>query len=164
MFVKEAPWGHVSYPPDIPQVTRLRLYSSLVLMRMTWGRVPRSLFLNRINRKCRSDARYGYLAPVEHIQITPILKWLHSRFKIFWSDSRVVWICFEPTSGFIRNYLEVTHVILKWLHQLLLIKYFWSIVNIWNVNCARATAFIFDTRTDVLVKVSKFLRQKISLP
>ena len=33
--------------------------------------------------------------------------------------------------------------------------YFWSKVNIWNVNCARATAFIFDTRTGVLVKVSK---------
>ena len=38
--------------------------------------------------------------------------------------------------------------------------YFWSQVNIWNVSCARATTFIFDTRTDVLVKVSKFLRQK----
>ena len=29
-------------------------------------------------------------------------------------------------------------------------------------NCARATAFIFDTRTGVLVKVSTFLRQKMS--
>ena len=38
-------------------------------------------------------------------------------------------------------------------------RYFWSKVNIWYVNCARATAFIFETRTDVLVKVSKFLRQ-----
>ena len=41
---------------------------------------------------------------------------------------------------------------------------FWSNVNIWNVNCARAVAFIFDTRTNVLVKVSKFLREKISWP
>ena len=41
---------------------------------------------------------------------------------------------------------------------------FLSKVNIGNVNCARATAFIFDTRTDVLVKVSKFLRQKMSRP
>ena len=41
---------------------------------------------------------------------------------------------------------------------------FWSKVNIWNVNCARATAFIFNTRTGVLGKVSKFLRQKMSLP
>ena len=40
----------------------------------------------------------------------------------------------------------------------------WNKVNIGNVNCARATAFIFDTPTDVLVKVSKFLRQKISRP
>ena len=43
-------------------------------------------------------------------------------------------------------------------------RYFWRKVNIWIVNCARATEFIFDTRTDVLVKVSKFLRQKISRP
>ena len=33
--------------------------------------------------------------------------------------------------------------------------YFWSKVNIWNVNCARATAFIFDTRTGVLGKVQR---------
>ena len=33
-------------------------------------------------------------------------------------------------------------------------------VNIWNVNCERAAAFIFDTRTDILVKVSKYLEQK----
>ena len=37
-------------------------------------------------------------------------------------------------------------------------KYFLSEVNIWNINCARATTFIFDTRTGVLGKVSKFLR------
>ena len=41
---------------------------------------------------------------------------------------------------------------------------FYSKVNIWNDNCARATAFIFDTRTDVIVKVSKFLRHKMSRP
>ena len=42
--------------------------------------------------------------------------------------------------------------------------YFWSKVNIWDVNCARATVFNFDTPTDVLVKVSKFLWQKMSRP
>ena len=42
--------------------------------------------------------------------------------------------------------------------------YIWNKVNIWNVNCVRATAFIFDTQTDVLEQVSKFLRQKLSLP
>ena len=41
-------------------------------------------------------------------------------------------------------------------------RYFWSKVNIWNVSCARSIAFIFDTRTDVLVKVSKCLRHKLS--
>ena len=35
-------------------------------------------------------------------------------------------------------------------------------VNIWNVNCAQASAFIFDSRTDVLRKVPKFWRQKMS--
>ena len=43
-------------------------------------------------------------------------------------------------------------------------KFFWSKVHNWNVNCAWATKFIFDTRMDALVKVSKFLRQKISRP
>ena len=43
-------------------------------------------------------------------------------------------------------------------------RYFWSKVNIWNVNCVRATAFTFDTWTGVLEKVSKFLRQKMSRP
>ena len=41
-------------------------------------------------------------------------------------------------------------------------SYFWS--YFWNVNCAWATAFIFDTRIGVLVKVSNFLRQKLSRP
>ena len=39
-----------------------------------------------------------------------------------------------------------------------------SKVNIWNANCVQATAFIFDTPAGVLVKVSKFLRQKMSRP
>ena len=43
-------------------------------------------------------------------------------------------------------------------------RYFLSKVKIWNVNCAQATAFIFNTRTGVLVKVSKFLRQKMYRP
>ena len=43
-------------------------------------------------------------------------------------------------------------------------RYFWSKVNIWYVNCGWATAFIVDTPTGVLVKVSKFLRQKMSRP
>ena len=49
-------------------------------------------------------------------------------------------------------------------HWLWWYRYFLGKVYIWYVNCARATAFIFDTRTDVLVKVSKFLRQKMSRP
>ena len=44
------------------------------------------------------------------------------------------------------------------------LNHFLSKLNIWNVNRARATAFIFDTRTGVLEKVSKFLRQKMSRP
>ena len=53
---------------------------------------------------------------------------------------------FSPASESIRN------------------MYFWSKFNIWNINCARATALIFDTRIDVLVKVSKFLSQKMPRP
>ena len=49
-------------------------------------------------------------------------------------------------------------------HWLWWYRYFWSKVNFWYVNCARAAAFFFDTRTGVLVKVSKFLRQKMSRP
>ena len=61
----------------------------------------------------------------------------------------------------IRAIHLLSHVFEYWLWRY---RYFLSKVNIWNVNCARATAFIFDTRTGVLVKVSMFLRQKISRP
>ena len=44
------------------------------------------------------------------------------------------------------------------------VNYIWSKTNIWNANYARATAFIFATWTDVFVKVSKLLRQKMSRP
>ena len=54
-----------------------------------------------------------------------------------------------------------SHVFEHWLWRY---RYFWSKVNIWYVKCARATAFIFDTLTGVLVKVSKFLIQKMSRP
>ena len=68
-----------------------------------------------------------------------------------------------------QDFVEFHFMILVTVHQLyehLMHKlfYFLSKVNIWNVNCARATAFIFDTRTGILVKVSKFLRQKMSRP
>ena len=46
-------------------------------------------------------------------------------------------------------------------------RYFWSKLTfdiIWYVNCAWATAFIFDTPTGVLVKVSTFLIQKMYRP
>ena len=39
--------------------------------------------------------------------------------------------------------------------------YFVCTVNIWNVNCAHAIEFIFGSRTDILEKVSTFLRQKM---
>ena len=58
-----------------------------------------------------------------------------------------------PTFGFMPNALTywairarhlLSHVFEYWLWQC---RYYWSKVNIWNVNCARATALIFDTRT-----------------
>ena len=75
-----------------------------------------------------------------------------------------------PTFRFMPNALTIwairarhllSHVFEYWLWQY---RYYISKVNIWNVNCARTTAFIFDTWTDVLVKVSKFMRQKMSWP
>ena len=74
-----------------------------------------------------------------------------------------------PIFGFMPNALTcsvsrarhlLTHVFEYWLWRY---RYFWSKVYIWNVNCARATAFIFDTRTGVFVKVY-FFRQKMSRP
>ena len=67
-----------------------------------------------------------------------------------------------PTFGFMPNALTIWairarhllfHVFEHWLWRY---RYFLS--KVWNVNCTRATAFIFDTRTGVLVKVSKFFR------
>ena len=75
-----------------------------------------------------------------------------------------------PTFGFMSNALTYWAIRAKHLqsrvfeHWLWWYRYFWSEVNIWYVNCARATSFIFDTRTGVLVKVSKFLRQKTWIP
>ena len=37
----------------------------------------------------------------------------------------------------------LSHVVEYWLWRC---RYLWSKVNIWNINCARATAFIFDTQ------------------
>ena len=45
-------------------------------------------------------------------------------------------------------------------HWLWWYRYFRLKVNIWKANCARAIAFIFDTRTGVLVKVSEFWDRK----
>ena len=59
---------------------------------------------------------------------------------------------------------DQTFAALCFEHWLWRYRYFWSKVNIWNVDCGRTTAFIFDTWTGILVKVSKFLRQKISWP
>ena len=62
------------------------------------------------------------------------------------------------------SYQGQTFAVICFEHWLCLYWYFWSKVKICNVNCARATAFIFDTRTGVLLKVSKFLRQKMYRP
>ena len=91
--------------------------------------------------------------------------------QVFETENVSTWWGLEPpTFGFMPNALTywairarhlLSHVVEYWLWRY---RYFWSKVNIWNVNCARATAFIFDTRTGVLGKVSKFLRQKMSRP
>ena len=66
-----------------------------------------------------------------------------------------------PTFGFMPNALTIravrarhllSHLFEYWLWKY---RYLLSKVNIWNVDCARATAFISDTWTDV----SKLFRQ-----
>ena len=71
-----------------------------------------------------------------------------------------------PNLGFMLNALTIwairasqllSHVSEYWHWWY---KHYWSKVITWNVDCALATAFMFDTRTDVLEQVSKFfLRQ-----
>ena len=57
-----------------------------------------------------------------------------------------------PTFGLLPNALIYwairathlrSHVVEYWLWWC---RYLWSKINIWNFNCARATAFIFDTQ------------------
>ena len=82
--------------------------------------------------------------------------------KVFETKNVSTWEGLEPpTSGFMPNALtywaiRARHVLSHvFEHCLWWYRYFLSTVYIWNFNCARATAFIFDTQTGVLVKVSK---------
>ena len=61
-------------------------------------------------------------------------------------------IC-QPLEHFMNRYVSVYW---KFISTCDIVRYFCSKVNTWNVNCA----FIYDSRTGVLVKVSKFFRQK----
>ena len=91
--------------------------------------------------------------------------------KDFETENASTWEGLEPpTFGFTPNAFTIwairarhllSHVFEHWLWQY---RYFLSKLNIWNASCARATAFIFDTRMDVLVNVSKILRQKMFRP
>ena len=83
--------------------------------------------------------------------------------KVFEKENVSAWEELEPpTFGFMRNALTIRAIRVRHLLSHVLntgsggIDIFLSKATIWNVNCARATAFIFDTRTDVFVKVSKF--------
>ena len=87
--------------------------------------------------------------------------------KVFETESVSTWGGLEPpTFGFMPNALTywairtrhlLSHVVEYWLWWY---RYFSCKVNIWNVNWARATAFIFDTRTGVLGKMSMFWDRK----
>ena len=71
-----------------------------------------------------------------------------------------------PTFGFMPNAVTYWAIRARHLlaygfeHWLWRNRYFWNKVSIWNDNCARATAFTFDTRTVVLVIVSKIWERK----
>ena len=91
--------------------------------------------------------------------------------EVFQTENVSTWLGHEPLIfGFLPNGLTIRvirathllpHVFEYWLWWF---KYFCSQFNIRNVNYAKATAFIFDARSDVLVKVSGFFNQKISQP
>ena len=72
--------------------------------------------------------------------------------------------CSTICSGVDTRASNAGNISISWRHHVFwgsdAVPYFWSKVNIWNANCARATAFIFDTRTGVLAKVSKFWDRK----
>ena len=73
----------------------------------------------------------------------------------FWFRSIALTIWATGTRNFLTHVLE---------YRLWWNKYFVCKVNIWNVNCALTTAFIFDSRTDVVEKMLEILRQKMSRP
>ena len=52
------------------------------------------------------------------------------------------------------NIVKCYHSLLEFAMADVFSIFFFSKVNIWDVNCAQGIAFIFDTRTDVLVKGS----------
>ena len=80
--------------------------------------------------------------------------------KSFWDRKISTWGGLEPpTFGFMPNALTYWAIRARHLlsHGLNTgpggLDIFLSKVNIWNVNCARATAFIFDTRTGDLFDI-----------
>ena len=89
--------------------------------------------------------------------------------KFFETENVSTWGGLEPpTFGFMPNALTIwairarhllCHVVEYWLWRY---RYFLSKVNIWYVNCARATAFIFDTQTDVSESVKVFETENVS--
>ena len=91
--------------------------------------------------------------------------------QCFESENVSTWGGFEPPIfGFMPNALTYWAITARHLlsrvveYWLWCYRYFFNKVIIWYGNCARATAFIFDTRTGVFGKVSKFLREKMSRP
>ena len=87
--------------------------------------------------------------------------------KVFETENVSTWGGLEPPAfGLMPNALTywamrarhlLPHVVEYWLWWDI---YFSGKINTWNVNCVRATTFIFDTGTVVLGKVSKSLRRK----
>ena len=80
--------------------------------------------------------------------------------KVFETENISTWGGLEPpTFGFMPNALTYWATRARHLlsHGLNTgpggLDIFLSKVNIWNVNCARATAFIFDTRTGDLLDI-----------
>ena len=101
---------------------------------------------------------------LKFIQILPYYKTnvdfstIKSKEILLYAIYVAMYLILIKEDGCISSVLDQYFHLMAWAMYIYI--YFWSKVNIWNFNCARATAFIFDTRTGVPVKVSEFWYRK----
>ena len=96
-----------------------------------------------------------------------MLLWKCQRFE---TEYILTWGGLEsPTFGSMPNALTIWAIRARYLLSCVFEYWLWrtqyfKVKSTFVMLTARATAFIFDTRTDILVEVSKFLRQEMFRP